>query len=100
MLADEVRPGGAHRCGVERQMEPADVARIDGGPYRAVEETVDIGARAGTVTRVEFAAHLLRPEHRERIREMRVDAAHPGARGALRFGVEVHHLAAGMDAAV
>jgi hypothetical protein len=49
---------------------------------------------------MEILRHFPGPQYCHRVWQQRVDAAHPGRLRAPRAGIEVDHLAAGMDAAV
>src|SRR5215813_14423762 len=96
MLAPDRLSSFVHALDVERQVEPANLSREDRGADRMVVEDVDIGAARRGVAGVKLAIDLAGPLHRDRVREMRVRAAHPGTLGPRSVRVEVNHLASGM----
>jgi len=100
MLANQVRGRLAHRFVIQRGVVPARVARRERRPHRAVEEDVAISPRERGVAGVKRRFDPPRPEHRDRIRQQGVDAAHPRALRARRRGVEVHHLSARVNATI
>ena len=100
MLADKIPRRVAHRTDVERRVHPAHMACLQGGTHRAIDQQVAIGARTRRIARMEILRHVLRPEHRHRVRQQSIHAAHPRGIRPVGRSVEMHHLAPGVHAAV
>src|SRR4029079_4326605 len=77
VLAEKPGRGSAHGLDIERGMMPARVARGERRAHAAIQEDVAVGARARAVARMKFRIHRLRPQYGHRLRQQRVDAAHP-----------------------
>ena len=98
--AQQLARGRAHRGRVERTMVPAGETGEQRGPFRAHQQQIRVVAGRRRKARMEVLGHRMRPQHRGRGRQVRVDAAHPRRVRTLRIRLEMHDLRHGMHAGI
>jgi len=89
-----------HRRDVQGAEYPAGAPVQQGRAHGIIQYPVLIVADPGTETRVEFLGHPARPAHGNLSRKVAVYPADPRLQFALTAGIEMHHLATGVDTGI
>ncbi|MNV65791.1 hypothetical protein D3C71_1585090 [compost metagenome] len=97
MLAKQLVCSASHGVMVKRMKHPAHTPGVHARAHRRLEQYIGITPCDRTGPCVKVVGHGLCPLHSNVRREKGVGAPHPGRRGALEGGVEVHHLHQSMD---
>ncbi len=100
MGADQYLGRLAHPPDIQRPMVPGDLLGQVRRADRIVVDGVAIAPGHGREARVEMRRHHPRPGHTDIRGQVGVGAHHPCFQRALHRGVEMHHLAAGMNGSV
>ena len=100
VLAHEAGGTLAHALDVERAEDPARQIVENGRAHGIVVNPVLVGARACGEARVEVVVDAPCPAHGDAGRQVRVEAAHPAALGAVGLRLNAHHLLHGVHARI
>ena len=100
MLSEQTLARLVHQIGIDCFVVVTDATAKDGLPVVVVVDDVAVATGGGAEAGMEPLVHLLDPAHGDVRRQVGVEAQGPGPFGAIRIGIEVDHLAGGVDTGI